>query len=354
MGRISSFFTAKNLKKVGLNFLFTIAFPVIVYLIMELLTYSIKGLHIFTSIIDFKNLIRDSGIACLLAFALSFNLSCGRFDLSLGAQRLAGTIIGGYIAIHLLGLDGIALLFFSIIFGFIFGLLTGLLFVTLRVPPMVLGIGVGLILEVIPYVVTGGTGLDLTSKQTEISILNNTWFILAVVFISAIVVSILLLKTKYGYDARSIQGSQLIARNSGVKVFRNAVIAYSLAGLFVCVAGVLSLSNQPTMNASLGLTSNSVVTANMFVMILGGYIGRKSNQATGILVAGVTLTLFKNGLILLEFSDANRSLINMLVFVAFLVFLANEHVFQRRKLDKERIKLANEKKMALASASTGK
>ena len=105
--------------------------------------------------LDIKTVIRNTGITAVTAYALSFNLKEGRFDLSLGAQRMAGTIIGGLLAMSL-GLSGLWLLVFSVVFGFLFGFLTGLAFIGLRVPPMVLGVGMALIWGVVPYVVSGG------------------------------------------------------------------------------------------------------------------------------------------------------------------------------------------------------
>ena len=146
------------------NVLFTIAFPIVMYVIMEAIVYAAKGTHVITSMLDVKSIIRNAGMAAMIAFALSFNLGSGRIDLSLGAQRLAGTIIGGVIALKL-GLSGVWLMVFAIIFGALFGFLTGLMFVTFRVPPIVLGIGMGLIIEVIPYVATKGVGLNLFGKK---------------------------------------------------------------------------------------------------------------------------------------------------------------------------------------------
>jgi len=327
---------SKKLKDI----LFTIAFPIVVFIIMEALCYFLKGKHIITTVGDIKTLVRNTGIASMTAFALSFNLKAGRFDLSLGAQRLAGCIIGGTIAINL-GLRGFGLLLFSLVFGLIFGFLTGLAFVTLRVPPMVLGIGMGLVWEVVPYEVTGGKGLNLYGVSGMESI-NNTAFIIGVVLVVAFLVMILLQYTTFGYESRAVQGNQLVAQNSGIDIFKNTVLAYTFAGGLVCVAGVLNVAYTTQLAASLGLTSNGVVTAHMFAMMLGGYIGERSNESIGIIVAALTISIFKYALALMEFSEANNSVINMTVFVLFLVFLANRYFFKKRKDEQARIKLAKE------------
>ena len=330
------------------NVLFTIAFPIVMYIIMEAIVYAAKGTHVITSMLDVKSIIRNAGMAAMIAFALSFNLGSGRIDLSLGAQRLAGTIIGGVIALKL-GLSGVWLMIFAIIFGALFGFLTGLMFVTFRVPPIVLGIGMGLIIEVIPYVATKGVGLNLFGKP-NVAVLSETWFIVTVVIIVGIVIYLLLNKTRFGYELNAIQGSQLISQNSGIKIFKHTVLCYTFAGALVCIAGVMAASYSTTLSASMGLTSSAVVMGNMFPMILGQYIGRKSNSSIGIIVAALTIRIFVYGLTLLEFSEANASVFNMLFFVGFLIFLANEDTFKKKKAEKARIEeaIAYKKEMGIA------
>ena len=324
------------------DFIFIIAFPLVTFLIMDTIVNVSKGHHMIRSMLDVVNIIRTGGISAILAFALSFNLSSGRFDLSLGAQRLAGTIIGGTIALNL-GLSGIWLMLFAIIFGAIFGLLTGIIFVTLRVPPMVLGIGMGLIWEVFPYVFTSGKGLILFGKP-GVQILSNTYFIVGTVVIVGVIMTLLMNKTKFGYELRAIQGSQVVAQNSGIDIFKHTVLCYTFAGALVCVAGVISTAYATNLSSSLGLASSGAVAANMFPMILGGYLGRRSNDSIGTIVAAITIRIFAYGLAQMEFSEANASVFSQLVFVGFLIFLANEFVFKAKKAEKARIAEAIEYK----------
>ena len=320
------------------DILITLAFPIITFIIMDTIVNVAKGHHMVRSMMDVTNIIRNAGISAILAFALSFNLSSGRFDLSLGAQRLAGTIIGGLIALHF-GLSGFWLMIFAILFGALFGFITGVIFVTLRVPPMVLGIGMGLIWEVVPYVASEGRGLVLFGRP-GIEILSDTYFIIGVVAIVGVILTLLLNKTKFGYELRAIQGSQLVAQNSGINIFRHTVLCYTFAGALVCIAGVMATSYATTLSSSLGLTSNGVVAANMFAMILGQYIGRRSNSSIGIIVAAFTIRIFAYGLTQMELSESNSSVFSQLLFVGFLVFLANESLVKNRKAEKARIQEA--------------
>ncbi len=328
--------------------LFTLAFPVAVYIVMEILCFTVKGRHLLGSLLDIKTLVRNAGISAIIAFALSFNLTCGRFDLSLGAQRLAGTIVGGLIAMKL-GLSGIWLLVFSIMMGLFFGFITGMTFIITRVPPMVLGVGLGLVWECVPYIASDGKGLVLFGVAgTEI--LTSTAFTIIIVLIVAIFVSIIMNKTRFGYEMKAIQGSQFIARNSGINIFKHAVLCYTFAGGLVCIAGVIDAAFQSQMSSTMGFTSNSAVVSNMFAMMLGGYIGEKSNQSTGVIVASLTLSLFSYGLTHMELSEANTSVVNQTLFVLFLVFLANRYFLKKKRAEKARIAQALERKKALSLA----
>ncbi len=331
------------------NALFTLAFPAVTFLVMELLCYAIKGRHLINTFLDVKTLVRNTGIAAIIAFALSFNLTCGRFDLSLGAQRLAGTIVGGIVALSM-GLSGVWFLLLAVLFGLVFGFITGMVFIVTRVPPMVLGVGIGLIWECVPYVASQGKGLNLFGVS-GMEILTDTTFIIGLVIVVAILVSVLLNTTRFGYQMRAIQGSQYIAKNSGINIFRHAVICYALAGALVCVAGVMDVSFSTQMTASLGMTSNGAVVANMFPMLVGGYLALRSNQAVGIIVASLTVKLFSYGLTTLELSEPKTGVANMALFILFLVFLANKDVFKKRSAERARIAEALEKKKTLQAAS---
>ncbi|MBR5970440.1 MAG: ABC transporter permease [Lachnospiraceae bacterium] len=328
--------------------IFTLAFPLAAWIVMELLVYLTQGRHVISTLLDIKTLVRNSGVAAITAFALSFNLTSGRMDLSLGAQRLAGCIIGGALAIEL-GLSGVFILLFSLAFGLVFGFLTGLMFITMRVPAMVLGIGMGLIWEVFPYQYTKGKGLNLFGVE-GVAILSDTAFIIILTIVVGAFVTVLMNSTRFGYQLRAIQGSQLISQNSGINIFRHTILCYTFAGGLVCIAGIMDTAFNTQLAASLGLASNGPVTSNMFPMILGGYIGRKSNQAVGTIVAAIAINIIRYGLVQLNLSEANASVVNMVLFVGFLIFLANEHVLKKRQAERERIAAAHAKMQTAEAA----
>lgn len=326
--------------------LITLALPAAVFLIMELLVSTIYGKHIINTALDVKNLIRSSGITAAVAFALSMNLTSGRMDLSLGAQRVAATICGGYLAVSM-GLGGIWILIFTIVFGILFGGLVGVAYVTLRIPPMVLGIGMACILECVGFAISGGSGFKMVGTA-GVETLTNVNFTIGVLAVMLVVMLVLMTYTTFSYKFRAVRGSQNIARNSGINVFVNVAICYTMAGLLVAISGVLDSAFTGSMNASMGLTSNGSVMANMFPMMIGGaFLSKYINQAVGIVSASVALKIFSMGLLAFNVSDAVSGCINMALFIAFLVWQANSNVFAQRRYDKARIAEAQKCKVEM-------
>ncbi len=337
-----------NIKVNLKNIIYTLAIPAAVFAIMELLVYVINGDHLISTVLDVRNLIRDTGISCIIAYALSFNLASGRFDLSLGAQRLVATIIGGNLAIQL-GFNGIGLILMVILFGLIFGFIVGIVFVQTRVAPIVLGIGMALIYESIAFA-SHNEGLQLFGVP-DMEILVDPKFTILVLAIATLLVVFLLGFTKFRYEMQAVRGSHRIARDSGINVFRHVVMCYTFAGGLVSVSGVLDTAFRGSMTPTLGMSSNTVVLASTFPMFLGLYMSKWSNSAVGILFATLTLKFFTLGLVALKISSSLSSTINMIVFIGFLIFLANQNIFSRRKEEKKRIQMAKQKRKEMAIGS---
>ncbi len=336
-----------KMKTIIFNILYVLFIPAAVFLIMELIVFAAAGTHLLNSVLDIRNLLRDLGISTIIAYGLSLNLASGRFDLSLGAQRLVGTIIGGHIAISL-GLDGVGLLIVAVLCGFIFGFIVGIVFITFRVPPVVLGIGMALIYESIAFAFSSGQGLQLFGVP-DMEVLVNPVFTLIVLGIIMLCMYILFAWTKFRYELHAVQGSQKIAQESGINIFRHVVICYTIAGALVAVSGVFNAAFTGSMTASIGLTSNGAVVSMAFPMFIGNYLARRSNLAVGILMGTLALKFFVLGLTALKLPSALQVALNMFAFIGFLVFLANQNSLRNYRAKRARIKEAREMRLSLTS-----
>lgn len=327
---------------------YLISAPLAVGLIMEVIVYMQTGGHLISSMLDIRNLIRDLGVTAIIAFALSLNLGSGRFDLSLGSQRLVATIIGGNIAVRL-GFSGVGLLMMAILIGLVAGFVVGMIFIIFRIPPVILGLGMAMIYESLAFAGSAARGLQLFGVP-NIEMLVDPNFTLIVLGLATIFVFVLFTFTKFRYEMQAMRGSQKIAKNSGINVFRHVVICYSLAGGLVAISGVFSAAFTGALAPMLGMTSNSAVIAMTFPMFVGTYLARRTNIAVGIISGSLTIKLFGIGMVALQISNSLNTAINMFMFIGFLAFLANQHIPALRRREKARIMEAKAKREELSMA----
>lgn len=327
-----------HLPRAWKNALITLAFPTVTWLIMTVLCHIVVGRGVIASMLDVQNYVRNVGISVCTALALSYNLGNGRFDLSLGAQRMMVAIIGGNIAISL-GLGPWGVILCSLAAGLIFGSLVGLLFVTTKIPAMVLGVGIAFIYECIAFVSSGSQGLHIYGVA-GLENLSNMYLTIAVVFAATLIAMLLDRYTKFGFYNRAIGGSQKIANNSGINIYTHAVGCYAIAGGLVSFSGVFDAAFKGSMDAELGFSSNSSVMTNCFPMFFGKFIARWSSEAVGIVVATMTVRMFQTGLSVMQLSGTAQQVFMGFAFLIFLLVRANESTFALRRAKKERIALA--------------
>ena len=165
-----------NAKDFALRLVKTVAVPLVIWLVMEIIVRSATGMGVINSTADIRTLFRNLISSLAFALGISTNLNCGRMDLSMGAQMYAGVIFGGNIALTL-GLGGVGVLILSMAVGALCGLLTGFIFIKLRILPMVLGLGMTLVFECICFAINKQQGVTLYG-QPGVEILSNITFIM--------------------------------------------------------------------------------------------------------------------------------------------------------------------------------
>lgn len=335
------------------NILFTLAVPAVMWAVMEIVNFTVCGVHTINSAVDWTTLLRSLATSFCFALGLNCNTPLGRMDTSTGAQTYLACIIGGNLALSW-NLGGVGVLVFSMLLGLVAGGLVGVLFVNLRILPMVLGLGVALVYESIAFSVNRQQGLNLFG-QPGVTILSNRVFIIAVTVIIMAVVTYLFQASSFGYNRRAIQGNQKLAHDAGINIYVNAILCYTLAGGLVAIAGVFDTAYKSNMLPVLGMTSNALVFANFFPMSVGMWLSRKTNPVFGILAGAITVQILTLGLskfTLVGLSDYWQTCIKYGIWLIFMIYRMNESKITEHKAKKARIALAREtraKRMAAAA-----
>ena len=324
-------------KTVVKNILICIAVPIIVYAIMEAITMIVKGSHVISSITEFNNLVKNTIQMALTAFALSLNMSSGRMDFSLGAQQMIGCIIGGNIAIRL-GLGYMGVILFSIVFGAAAGFVVGTLFVRLRIPSMILGIGMALVYECLCFAFSVD-GLVIFGKSVQRP-LNSISVQLAVMSIVLFIMIILYQYTGFGYHYVSIQGSQRIAKNMGINVFGNCLVCYTLAGALIALSGVFSAAYTGSIASKMGLGSAGLAFSALLPVFMCALLARYTSIPVALLIGSLSAKIINAALIQLALPNPAVTVINYVIILIFLLISNYTRIFADKKYVKNRIKTA--------------
>lgn len=322
--------------------LMTFAFPVGIYLVMEALCLAFMDTHMITSTLEITNVIRNTCIMTCAAFALSMNMSCGRMDLSLGAQQMVACIIGGNIALSL-GFSAVGVMLTCMVSGMLAGLFVGGLFIITRVPSMVLGIGMALVYECICFAYDYN-GFQLYGKP-DMVILGDYQFQTLVVVLVIIGFFILFDYSKFGYHYRSIRGSQTVAISMGINVFTNCLFSYAIAGAMTGLAGVFSTSYEGILSSEMGLASTGAAFTALFPIFIANFLSNYINRSFAMFFGALTVTIISYGLNILSLPSPAVTVVN---YVCLLLFLLSQGVNRQLK-KKKAFALRKEESLQLAA-----
>lgn len=218
--------------------------PALCWAVMAL-ACALAGTSLLTGVSSLRLFVRGLTYVLLLSFGVSINMHTGRFDFSTGAVMLLGGVCGALIA-YGNGWGPWGMLLISIPTGAAAGCVSGLLYILLRLPPMIIGLGMTLVLEGIVAIITDGcrpVGFGTDASYYRFSV--NMPAMLALGGVALILMVLLFHYTRFGYDYRALQTGQRIAVNTGVRERANALGCYTLSGALFGARG-LSVSAPPT------------------------------------------------------------------------------------------------------------
>lgn len=261
-----------------------------------------------------------------LASSVFLNLTSGRFDFSIGSIAILSSMLAGKIALSL-NLNMLGLVLFGALIGGVLGLISGLAYITLRLPAIVLSLGIALIYEAMGFVLLGGKGVILIGKSDLLSIISfpNIYILGLIVFVFLFV---LVNYTKFGYDYKALMQEPQIAVNAGINEKKNAVICYLIGGIMAGLAGIVNLSRTGVSQPSLNLSSIVTVFSGFLPVFIGVFISKYSELIVGLLLGSLTASIIATGLASLGVTYMEQNLINAFILLVVIIITTNERRFR--------------------------
>lgn len=256
----------------------------------------------------------------ICACGMTFAICSGGFDLSVGSTLGLATCV---FAANLpkIGLLWATLLTLAV--GALCGLINGLVITKLKIQTFVATLSVGMIIKGVALLLTAGKKQMLNrTTDPEAKIFSQNVTVLGrqvqlaplILFIVIFVLGYLLYRyTRFGVYTRSIGSNETAARTSGIPVDRTLISIFIFTGVTAAVSGLITTSQLMQGSATLGDGFElEVITAT----ILGGtsLAGGRGN-IWGSMLGALMLTLVRNGLNLLGFSDEIQRLVIGLILL---------------------------------------
>jgi ribose transport system permease protein len=272
----------------------------------------------------------STNVIGLLAIGSTFVIITGGIDLSVGTMMaLVGIIVGK--TVMAMGLNVWLGILLGLTVGAILGAVNGLLITILKLPPFIATLatmkgaqGLALITSDLKPILftTDVKGWDSIAQGNIIPNFPNAVLIL---FVAAIIASVILNKTVLGRYTFAIGSNTEATKLSGVKVNRWLVAIYSLCGLFVGLAAVVMTSRLGSAQPDLGLGYELEAIA---AVIIGGtsLLGGKGT-ISGTIIGALIMSVLINGLRILELQQEWQYVV---VGIVILLAVYGDNVRRRR------------------------
>ncbi len=179
----------------------TLVIPVAVYVLFGILS----GGRMFNSR-AILTVLRQAIQPSIICYALLLGMSIGMMNFGAGSFVICAAIIGNGLS-NMLGWGLPGLVFFAILISLICSAIMGLLYNWLRVPCMVLSLGMMLVFESMPRVFFPGGAVI----ATENAFLARQPWCFVIMAAMMVVFYIIYNKTPYGHNIRAIGSNQSVA-----------------------------------------------------------------------------------------------------------------------------------------------
>ncbi|GAA1802250.1 ABC transporter permease [Agromyces neolithicus] len=268
-------------------------------LIVIVAVFSFLSPHFFTTN-NLVSILTAATVTGILALGTTFVIITGGIDLSIGTGMVLCGVMAGVFLTYL-GWPLWAGVTATILFGALIGLVNGVNISVFGIPPFIATLGMMLIAAGLSLVISGTKPIYFTETPDFQSIMNLSIIPgmrfplgVAIFIVMIIVAAVLLSRTILGRYTFSIGSNEAATALSGVNVRRWKIIIYTVSGLFVGLAGVLSASRlssaQPT--GGMGLELEAIAA----VVIGGTSLQGGKGSIVGTVIGALIMAVLTNGL----------------------------------------------------------
>jgi ribose transport system permease protein len=268
----------------------------------------------FLSVDNLLNILRQTAFVSIMAFGMTFALSAGEIDLSIGQVVAMSAMVT---AVLLRDVGPIVAIPAGLAVGLVVGLTNGLLTTRLRVPSFLITLGMA--------GVVGGLSRWITETK-PVPVLDEGYTFafgsgdlgpvptLVVWTLGALLVSqVVYRKTTFGRELLATGGNRTAARYSGINTTRIRVTALVICSMAAALAGMLYIGRLHGARYTLG--EPDLLTVIAAAVIGGTSMAGGRGSMVGALVGSLVMGILNNGLILMGLSVTEQMIARGVIII---------------------------------------
>ena len=276
---------------------FVISMAMVVFLSLTTSTF-LTSVNIF-------NILRAFSWIAISGFGECMVIITGGIELSVGSVMAFSGLISAMLLAA--GVNVPLAVLGGLIAGAFLGLLNGLMVTKAKLPPFIATLGMLLMARGLCYGLTGGWPVrDLPDSfvnlgQYDIPVAGvGVPVPLIFMLVIAVIMTIFLTRTVWGYRIYAVGGNEVAAGLSGINTDRTKIMVYTLCGFLTAIGGLL-------MTARLGVAAPTAASGYELDVIAAAVVGGTSlaggeGTILGVLIGAAIMQVLRTGLVLMGVS----------------------------------------------------
>lgn len=304
-------------------------------LIFLFVLFAVTKPNNFLTSLNLQNLLQQIVTYSIIGCGLTFCLVCGGNDLSAGASMaLSGIIV---VSLLKMGMPMWLCIVICLIMGILTGIMNGFFIEILGVVPFIATLGTQWVYRGLANALVSGAPVYTTEIPNPIvqeqfyqigggRFTNGLPYSVVIVLVYALVLGVILAKTKSGRQIYACGSNLEAAKLSGINVVRTRMFAYCMSGFSAAICGIIVSSR---LKSAQPMAGNGYEMEAIAAAVLGGIsISGGEGTIVNTIIGALTMGMIRNGLNLYK---VNSYWQNVVIGLILIIAVAAEMRRHRRR-----------------------